>query len=130
MELTIEELTTLIRANTPTLATQPTEAEPAGITNDPTIGRCCTVRTYSAGVFVGVVKERAGKEAVITDAIRIWRWEGAASLSQLAMTGPSKPSGCKFGVPVPEVVLTEVIEVIPCSTAGEAAIRAVPSWTA
>ena len=127
MELTIEELKNLIAVKEP-LTTLETAG--IGLINDPTIGRFCTVRTYSAGVFCGVVKERAGREVVITDAIRIWRWEGAASLSQLAMSGPSVPGGCKFAVPVPEVVATEVIEIIPCTAAGEAAIRAVKSWTA
>ena len=73
------------------------------------IGKTCIVRTYSAGVFLGTVAERNGKEAVLTNARRIWYWDGAASLSQLAMDGTSKPKNCKFPAPVPEVLLTEVI---------------------
>jgi len=55
------------------------------------IGKTCIVRTYSAGVFLGTVKERNGKEVLLADARRIWYWDGAASLSQLAMEGTSKP---------------------------------------
>lgn len=32
------------------------------------------VRTYSAGVFAGTLKSRDGKEAVLTEARRIWYW--------------------------------------------------------
>ena len=100
------------------------------MTTDPTINKHCIVRTYSAGVFAGTVASRDGKETVLTDAIRIWYWDGAASLSELAMTGPKKPKTCKFAVPVPTVVLTETIEIIPTSLEAAAAIKAVPSWTA
>jgi len=86
------------------------------------------VRTYSAGVFAGVVKSRNGKEAVLTDARRIWYWEGAASLSQLATSGTSKPQNCKFPSPVPEILLTEVIEIIPMTESAIISVREVPIW--
>lgn len=92
------------------------------------IGRVCMVRTYSAGVFLGTLKSRDGKEVVLTDARRIWYWEGAASLSQLATTGTSKPQKCKFPAPVGEVFLTEAIEIIPATEAAIASIAAVPVW--
>lgn len=92
------------------------------------IGKYCIVRTYSAGVFAGILKSRDGKEAVVTDARRIWYWSGAASLSQLSQSGTSRPKECKFPEAVPEVLLTEVIEIIPCSDAGRASIEGVPVW--
>jgi len=92
------------------------------------IGRVCMVRTYSAGVFLGTLKERNGKEVTLTDARRIWYWDGAASLSQLATTGTSKPKNCKFPAPVAEVLLTEAIEIIPVTEAAIASIAAVPVW--
>jgi len=92
------------------------------------IGKTCIVRTYSAGVFLGTVKERTGKEVLLTDARRIWYWDGAASLSQLAAEGTSKPDNCKFPAPVAEVLLTEAIEIIPATEAAIASIAAVPVW--
>ncbi len=92
------------------------------------IGKICMVRTYSAGVFLGTLKERAGKEVTLTDARRMWYWDGAASLSQLATDGTSKPSKCKFPAPVSEVLLTEAIEIIPATEAAIASIAAVPEW--
>ena len=92
------------------------------------IGRVCMVRTYSAGVFLGTLKSREGKEVLLTDARRMWYWDGAASLSQLATTGTSKPKNCKFPAPVAEVLLTEAIEIIPATEAAIASIAAVPVW--
>jgi len=92
------------------------------------IGKTCIVRTQSAGVFLGVVAQRNGKEARLTNARRIWYWAGAASLSQLATEGTSKPRQCKFPTSVPEVILTEVIEIIPATEAAIASIAAVPEW--
>jgi hypothetical protein len=88
------------------------------------------VRTYSAGVFAGYLKERNGKEALLTDARRIHYWEGAASLSQLATDGTSKPEKCRFPIPVSEVILTEVIEIIPITEKAKESINGVEIWKA
>ena len=92
------------------------------------LGKICIVRTYSAGVFIGKVVERDGKEVRLENARRIWYWDGAASLSQLANEGTSKPQNCKFPAPVVEVLLTEAIEFIPATEAAIASIAAVPEW--
>jgi hypothetical protein len=92
------------------------------------IGRYCMVRTYSAGVFAGTVKERNGKEALLIDARRIHYWDGAASLSQLATDGTSKPKNCRFPVAVDEVLLTEVIEIIPITDKAKSSIESVTVW--
>jgi hypothetical protein len=93
------------------------------------IGKYCMVRTYSAGVFAGTLKAREGKEATLTNARRIWNWKGAASLSELATKGTSNPNGCKFPAPVEEVLLTEVIEIIPITEQAAESINSVPAWT-
>lgn len=90
----------------------------------------CIVRTFSAGVFAGYVEHRKGKECLMRDARRIWYWDGAASLSQLAVDGTSKPEKCKFPVAVDKVMLTEAIEIIPCTAKAKASIEAVPVWSA
>lgn len=87
-------------------------------------------RTYSAGVFAGYLQSRDGKEAVLTKARRIWYWSGAASLSQLATDGTSKPDACKFPCEVAEVLLTEVIEIIPITDKARESIASVKVWEA
>ena len=86
------------------------------------------VRTYSAGVFAGTLKSREGKEVVLTDARRLWYWDGAASLSQLAMEGTSKPGECKFPCEVLEVTLLEAIEILVVTEAARKSIAGVPIW--
>lgn len=88
------------------------------------------VRTYSAGVFAGELEYRNGKEVVLKNARRLWYWDGAASLSELAVRGVSKPDRCKFPVAVPEITLTEAIEIIECTDAAKSSIKEVAEWTA
>lgn len=88
----------------------------------------CMVRTYSAGVFAGYIESREGKEATLRNARRIWYWDGAASLSQLATDGTSKPENCKFPCPVDSVTLTEVIEIIPITEKAKKSIEGVVVW--
>ena len=94
-----------------------------------TPGTHVIVRTRNAGVFAGIIKKRNGMEIILTNARRIWYWEGAASLSELAEKGTSKPSKCKFPAPVSEVLLTEVIEITPTTEAARKSIEGVPTWT-
>lgn len=88
----------------------------------------CMVRTYSAGVFAGYIERREGREATLRNARRIWYWDGAASLSQLATDGTSKPNNCKFPCPVDRVTLTEVIEIIPITEKAKKSIEGVAVW--
>ena len=88
----------------------------------------CIVRTYSAGVFAGYIKDKQGKENTVYQARRLWYWDGAASLSQISQDGVSKPSTCKFPAEVPEVCLKEIIEIIPCTEKARMNISEVPLW--
>ena len=88
------------------------------------------VRTYSAGCFAGLLVQRNGKEVTLKQARRLWYWAGAASLSQLAVKGTSRPRDCKFPVAVSSIDLTEAIEIIDCTPEARANIEAVPEWSA
>jgi len=86
------------------------------------------VRTYSAGVFAGYIVSRNGQEVVMKNARRLWYWDGAASLSQLAMEGTSKPENCKFPCEVERVELLNVIEILNTTEKAEKSIKEVPIW--
>lgn len=96
------------------------------------IGKYCIVRGNEFGVFAGILVavDNNGKTVQLADARRIWYWDGAASLSELALMGTSKPEKCKFPAPVQDIVLNGVIEIIPCTLEAEASIRGVEVWTA
>lgn len=90
------------------------------------------IRTNRAGVFYAEVIEStptpAGVIAKLKDCRRLWYWDGAASLSQLAMEGVTKPGNCKFTVTVPEMMVVDVIEILPCTEKAVKSIDAVPVW--
>lgn len=86
------------------------------------------IRGDRSGVFFGTLKEKNGTEVKLADCRRLWYWDGAASISQLAVDGTAKPSQCKFTVVVPEIVITDVIEVIPCSDKAIKSIKGVKEW--
>jgi len=91
-------------------------------------GKYVIVRTYSAGVFAGNLESRNGQEVVLTHARRLWYWSGAASLSQMAMTGTSDPSNCKFPQEVDRVELLQAIEVLDVTAKAEKSIKGVNVW--
>ena len=86
------------------------------------------VRTYSAGVFAGELVGRDKRVVTLRNARRLWYWDGAASLSQLAMEGVKKPENCKFPCEVEEIVLTEAIEVITATRECFDSIKGVTVW--
>ena len=88
------------------------------------------VRTYSAGVFAGYIKKREGREVTLIKARRLYYWEGAATLSELAMSGTSKPTSCKFPEEVDEVLLLEAIEIINVTSKAKNSIKEVKVWSA
>ena len=88
------------------------------------------VRADRAGVFFGHIHERTGDEVTMTDVRRLWYWDGAASLSQMAVDGVSKPLECKFTVTVPEMTILGVIEIIPCTDKAASCILGVKEWRA
>ena len=85
------------------------------------------VRTYSAGVFAGYVESRNGREVKIKNARRLWYWDGAASLSQLAKEGVKKPENCKFPCEV-DITVLEAIEILDCTEEARQSIKNVPVW--
>lgn len=88
------------------------------------------VRCYGAGVFYGEIASRNGQEAELVNVRQIWRWSGAASLMQLALEGVSRPHDCKFTVTVDRLIVTQVIEIIPCTEKAMKSIEAVEVWRA
>ena len=78
------------------------------------VGSEVIVRTYSAGVHIGTLKSREGREVVLTNARRLWSWSGAFTLNAVATGGVSRDNS-RISKPVPEITLLDAIEVIPVS---------------
>lgn len=86
------------------------------------------VRCDRAGVFFGGIKERRGTEATMTNVRKLWYWNGACAIEQLAMDGTKTPGDCKFTVTVPLMEVTGVIQVISCTEKATASISGVKEW--
>ncbi len=86
------------------------------------------IRTRSAGVHFGYQLRRSGLEVELVNARRVYYWDGAASLSQMALEGVKAPENCKFSVVVPSIILTEVIEIIPITSKAFVNLYNVPVW--
>ena len=79
------------------------------------IGQYVIIRTYSAGVWAGYLKEKVKKEVYLTEARRMYKWvniEGI-SLSGIALNGLNKDES-NICAPV-GIVWLEAIEIIPCT---------------
>ena len=78
-------------------------------------GKVVVVRTCSAGVHVGTLVSLNGKEVELASAVRIWRWKGANTLSELANHGASE-EWTRISEAVASIILTDAIEIIPASS--------------
>ena len=86
------------------------------------------IRADRAGVFYGTLKEKDGSDVTLTACRRLWYWDGAASISQLAKDGTTEPDNCKFTVWVDEITILGVIEIIPCTEQAIKSIEGVKEW--
>lgn len=86
------------------------------------------VRCDKAGVFFGKIKGKNGNEVIMTDVRKLWYWEGAAAVEQLAVEGTKKPRGCKFTVVVDEMSVMDPVQIIPCTDEAVESIKAVNVW--
>ena len=87
------------------------------------------VRTYSAGVHFGAVKERdrANQVIILENAKRLHQWSGACSLSQVAIDGVDL-NNSRISLSVPEIELARVIEIIPMSEKAAKQLIEAKEW--
>ena len=92
----------------------------------------CVIRSYGAGVFVGYVKEKKaelnGVNVTLLKSKRIYYWDGACSLTQLAMEGVKKPENCKITEAIDEQFIADVVEILPLYKNASKNIDEVKVW--
>ena len=86
------------------------------------------VRGDKSGVTVGKLKSENGQTVILDESIRIWYWDGANSILQLAVEGTKKPDNCKFSVQSNNHKILDVIEIIPLSEGAKDSIYGVKAW--
>jgi len=92
----------------------------------------CIIRSYGAGVFFGYVKEQKaelnGVNIILCKAKRIHYWDGACSLTQLALEGTKSPQNCRITDAVDEQFIANVIEIIPLTQKASKNLDEVAIW--
>lgn len=92
----------------------------------------CIIRSYGAGVFYGYVKEKKselnGINIILCKAKRIHYWDGACSLTQLALEGTKSPQNCRITDAVDEQFIANVIEIIPLTQKASKNLDEVAIW--
>ncbi len=89
------------------------------------------IRSYASGVHFGIIERQRdtlqGLEVVLKNARRIHYWEGAASLSQVAMEGVLAENS-RVAMMLPSITVQNVIETIPLSVDGFHNLSNQPVW--
>ena len=113
-EMTIKEAREIAAMFGAIAAGKPEQKQP-----NPMLGKRCIIRTYSAGVHIGTVawvNPDNSMEVKLTDALRLWKWEGGGlSLSAVANNGIKGGRLNRTG----EVFLPNAIEYIPTTENAE-----------
>ena len=91
-------------------------------------GNYYVVRGDRSGVFAGEIESRNGQEVKMRNVRRLWYWDGACSISELALRGTQKPNNCKFTVVCDEITILDAIEVIPATEEAKNSIQGVKVW--
>ena len=86
------------------------------------------VRANGAGVFFGELKEKNGTEVTMCNVRKLFYWDGAAAIEQLAVDGTLSPENCKFTVVVNEMTITNVLQIIPCTEKAINSLEGVKIW--
>ena len=86
------------------------------------------VRTNRAGVFYGEVKKREGDTVTMANVRKVWYWDGACAVEELAANGTTEPESCKFTVKVKEMTVMQAIQIIPCTEKAVKSLESVKEW--
>lgn len=91
-------------------------------------GKYYIVRGDRSGVFAGEIVSRNGQEIEMKNVRRLWYWDGACSISELAEKGTQRPYNCKFTVTVCNLEILDAIEVTECTAKAKESIKGVKEW--
>lgn len=99
--------------------------------DEPFLGKYVLVRTYSAGLFAGILDARFGKRVVLKGARQLWRWHTAnngLSICEIAQYGlnQEKSKICCLT----DYIEIEDVQIVPCTEIGRKSIESAPEYIA
>ena len=91
------------------------------------IDKFVIIRTYAAGMHIGILKEFDAKNLCVrlSKSRRIWQWEGAFTLSEIANNGIKDGKLSDF---LDDIIVTQVCEIIPTSSASQKNLQNFPVY--
>ena len=90
------------------------------------------IRAEKAGVFKAKIESIENGTAVCNSIRRLYYWDGALDVTQIAANGVTKPQSCKFSVQMSEndkSTIFNLIEMHPASDKALKSIQSVKEWT-
>ena len=96
------------------------------------VGKKVIVRSYGAGVFFGTLNEveKQGDKLLVEllNDRKLFYWDGACAVQEIADKGTLKAERCKFTITVASQVISSVVEIIPCTKNAIKIIEGVKEW--
>src|SRR5262249_43043152 len=85
------------------------------------------IRSYDSGVHFGIMKEYdfSNRHVLLKEARRLWKWR-AFTLSEVSLHG-MKDNQAKISQEIENIIIANVIEIIPCT---EEAIKNIKNYSA
>ncbi|MCP3850624.1 MAG: hypothetical protein GY694_10380 [Gammaproteobacteria bacterium] len=79
------------------------------------LGERVIIRTYSAGVWFGVLDQKSGNEVILKDARRMWQWHAKESISLSGVANYGLKESNSRIAPAISTVWLEAIEILSCT---------------
>ena len=118
---TIEFIKFLIAEENKADKTETDKDKPQGTCPDALQGTTVLVRAKNAGVHVGTLEEATGEFVTLSSSHRIWKWEGAFTLSEVSQNGITGGRvACE--VPLLSIPTVDVGEIIPMKSSAHDSI--------
>ena len=86
------------------------------------------IRSRDSGCHAGYLESEDGTTVVLVNSRRLYYWDGAATLSQLAEEGVKSPENCKFPQPVTRITVYSICEKIEATEECRKSIENVSIW--
>lgn len=89
------------------------------------------IRADKAGIFMGKIAFINGTTVGVNALRRLYYWKGALDATQIAKSGVSRPSECKFSEQLNDSdlsIVTNLVELHPMTTEAIESINSVPAW--
>ena len=86
------------------------------------------VRCDRAGVFYGEIEKIDGSTVQMRNVRKVWYWDGANAVEELAVNGTTRPDNCNLTVAVDSMTVLQAIQIIPGTAKAVTSLDGVEEW--